>query len=135
MNPERRLELIEEVLNEIDLMPDGMIIMVEGMNDKKALTSLGIRKGMIAVQSEGGPLRAAEEVHRRNASAIILTDWDSKGGTIAEELKRNLSSLSVRYDTTARDRLERLCVKDIKDVESLPALCRRLMSEAGKGRK
>ena len=132
MNVEHRLEAIEDILEQLDLLPDTTIILVEGINDKKALTALGIRKQMIAVQSEGGPLRAAEQVYERRADAVILTDWDNKGDIIAEELRRNLSSLSVRYDLTKRGRLGELCVKDIKDVESLPVLHSRLMSEARK---
>ena len=134
MNPEHRLEAIEEILEYLDLLPENTMILVEGINDKKALMSLGIRKQMIAVQSEGGPLKASEKVYERKADAIILTDWDDKGKIIAEELRRNLSSLSVRYDINIRDKLGELCVKDIKDVESLPILHRRLMSETRKGR-
>ena len=132
MNAEHRLEAIEDILEQLDLLPDTTIILVEGINDKKALTALGIRKQMVAVQSEGGPLRAAEHVYERKADAVILTDWDNKGDIIAEELRRNLSSLSVRYDLTTRGRLGELCVKDIKDVESLPVLHSRLMLEARK---
>ena len=134
MNAEHRLEAIEEILEYLDLLSDSTIILVEGINDKKALTSLGIRKPMIAVQSEGGPLKASEKVYESSANAVILTDWDDKGNVIAEELRRNLSSLSVHYDINTRSRLGELCVKDIKDVESLPILHRRLASETRKGR-
>ena len=134
MDPEHRLEGIEGILEELDLMPDSTVILVEGINDKKALTALGIRKRMIAVQSEGGPLRASEKVYEMKADVVIMTDWDDKGETIKDELKRNLSSLSVRYDTNLRSKLGELCVKDIKDIESLPILHRRLTSETRKGR-
>jgi len=134
MDPEHRLEGIEQILEELDLMPDNTVVLVEGINDKKALSTLGIRKRMIAVQSEGGPLRASEKVYEMKANAVILTDWDDKGETIAEELRRNLASLSVRYDNNMRSKLGELCVKDIKDIESLPILHRRLTLETRKGR-
>lgn len=128
MKPEKRLEILESVLEELSILSDHVII-VEGPKDKEALTDLCISGEMIAVQSEGGPLKISETICAEGKRAVILTDWDRKGESIADELKRNLSALCVHFDTQIRTRLIDVCVKDIKDVESLPALYRRLSSQ------
>jgi dTMP kinase len=131
MNPEKRLEVLEEVLEELsDLSADHTII-VEGKKDREALADLGISGDVVAVQSGGGPLRISETVRAAGRKAVILTDWDAKGERIADELGRALSSLCVTFDGQIRARLKDVCVKDIKDVESLPALYRRLSSMKG----
>lgn len=129
MNQEERFKALEEVLEELSLFPDNMVILVEGINDKRSLNGLHIHRDMIAVQSEGGPLKTAESLYEKGRGAIILTDWDRKGEQIAGELKRNLTSLCVPFDLSIRARLKGLCVKDIKDVESLFALYVRLKEE------
>jgi len=129
MNQEKRLEALEEALEELSSLSEDHIIIVEGMKDRGALADLGISGETIAVQSEGGPLKVSEKVCASGKEAVILTDWDHKGEQIADELKRDLSALCVRFDTRIRSRLRDVCVKDIKDVESLPALYRRLSSQ------
>ena len=129
MNQEKRLEALEEILEELSSMSEDHVMIVEGMKDREALADLGISGNIIAVQSEGGPLRVSEAVRVSGKDAVILTDWDQKGEQIADELKRDLSALCVRFDTRIRSRLRDVCVKDIKDVESLPALYRRLSSQ------
>lgn len=128
MNQEKRLELLEKNLEELSILSSDHIIIVEGPKDKEALSYLGICGDMVAVQSEGGPLRVSETICAAGKNAVILTDWDHKGDVIADELKRNLSAMCVHFDTQIRARLKDVCVKDIKDVESLPALYRRLSS-------
>ena len=129
MNEEKRLELLEKNLEELSLLAYDHVMIVEGPRDKEALAELCISGEMMAVQSEGGPLRISEKVCALGKKAVILTDWDHKGDIIADELKRNLSSLCIHFDTQIRARLRDVCVKDIKDVESLPALYRRLSSQ------
>jgi 5S rRNA maturation endonuclease (ribonuclease M5) len=78
------------------------------------------------VQREGGPLRAAETLFDNHEKAVILTDWDNKGESIAADLEHHLSLLGIEYDTSIRRRLGDLCRKDIKDIESLDSLYARL---------
>lgn len=130
MNQQQRLEAIDDLLDELRDTHDRVII-VEGPNDRKALRALGVGGEIMMVQAEGGPLRISERVHSRGSGAIILTDWDDKGETIAKELKRNLSSLCVPFDLSIREKLKDLSVKDIKDVQGLPALYGRLEAECG----
>ena len=126
MNDEERLEEILEVLSELSDLAMDHIILIEGMRDKDALRSLGIEGETFMIQSEGGPLKAAEYVTKNGNKAVILTDWDRKGGIIAADMSRYLSSFGVEYDTSIRSRLSMLCKKYIKDVESLDSLVERM---------
>ncbi|MBO4357113.1 MAG: hypothetical protein J5813_02960, partial [Candidatus Methanomethylophilaceae archaeon] len=92
-----------------------------------SLDNLGLQDlRTIEVQREGGPLRAAESVAQTGKQAIILTDWDDRGNRIESDLKIQLDALCVPYNTDIKRRLRDICIKDIKDVESLDSLYERL---------
>lgn len=130
MNDEERLAGIKEILEELSGLSGDHVILAEGPKDRKALASLGIGGTVFMTQSEGGPVKAAEYVSEHGGKAVILTDWDRKGGTIARELELQLSSLGLEYDSGIRAKLSVLCKKYIKDVESLDTLLERLSSNA-----
>ncbi|MDR2846332.1 MAG: Toprim subdomain protein [Candidatus Methanoplasma sp.] len=124
-----RLTEIYEVLDELEVLAEDHIILVEGPNDLKALSALGINGRMFMVQHDGGPLRAAEYVAENGYKAVILTDWDRKGEIIANDLSIQMSSLDIRFDTAVRARLSALSKKYVKDVESLHLMVRRLSDQ------
>ena len=126
MNDEERLVEITEVLEELKELSKDHVILIEGPNDRKALSSVGIGGDIFMIQSEGGPIRAAEYVSEHGGKAVVLTDWDRGGGSIAHELENQLSALGLIFDTRIRAKLSFLCKKDIKDVESLSKLLERL---------
>ena len=126
MNDEERLIEIGEILEELKELSEDHIILIEGAKDKKALNRLGINGNIFMVQAEGGPIKAAEYVSSHNKKAIILTDWDHKGGIIAHETELQLSSLGSECNSEIRARLSFLCKKYIKDIESLDTLVERL---------
>ena len=126
MNDRERLELIDVVLDDLDSQLDDSIILIEGIKDKRSLEPLVGEFECFMVQREGGPLRAAEYVSEQGKRAIILTDWDNKGEYLAYELESQLKALCVPFDNTIRKRLADLCRKDIKDIESLNSMYRRL---------
>jgi len=126
LNDEERLEEILELLDELNELSEDHIILTEGIRDKKAMEALGITGEIFMIQAEGGPMKAAEYVSSQRKKAVILTDWDHKGGTIARELELQLSSLDVEYNTDIRAKLSILCKKYIKDIESLDTLIERL---------
>lgn len=126
MNDEERLAEIRLVLEDLNELSKDHVLLIEGQKDKRTLGSLGIEGKMFMIQSEGGPTKAAEFVAENGNKAVILTDWDKRGGIIAKELERLLSSLCVEYDTAIRKKLSTLSKKYIKDVESLDSLIERL---------
>lgn len=131
MNDEERLELLEEVLERLSAMTPDHVILIEGDKDIRALKKAGIHGDFFAIQSEGGPVRAAEYVYSKGKKAVILTDWDKRGERIAEAVAGQLSALSVRYDTSVRKDLSALSKKYIKDVESMDSMLARLYDMYG----
>ena len=133
MNDSERFEALEGILDELQDMTATHIALIEGNKDRRALDNLGLQElKTIEVQREGGPLRAAEMVSETKMKAIILTDWDDRGNRLEQDLKKQLDALCVGYDTEIRARLRDICIKDIKDVESLDSLYKRLETVVSK---
>ncbi|MBS7382200.1 MAG: Toprim subdomain protein [Candidatus Methanomethylophilaceae archaeon] len=126
MNDDERLRRLDEILDRIQSMSSDHVILVEGKNDRRSLLDLNLSLDTIEVQRDGGPLRAAEMVYESRKKAIILTDWDDRGDRLAKDLSEQLSALCIPYDMNIRKDLRDICIKDIKDVESLHSLYVRL---------
>lgn len=126
MNDDERLRRLDEILDRIQSMSSDHVILVEGKNDRRSLLDLNLSLDTIEVQKDGGPLRAAEMVYESGKKAIILTDWDDRGDRLAKDLSEQLSALCISYDMNIRKDLRDICIKDIKDVESLHSLYVRL---------
>lgn len=126
LNDDERLRRLDEILDRIQSMSSNHVILVEGKNDRRSLLDLNLSLDTIEVQRDGGPLRAAEMVYESGKKAIILTDWDDRGDRLAKDLSEQLSALCISYDMNIRKDLRDICIKDIKDVESLHSLYVRL---------
>ena len=126
LNDDERLGRLDEILDRIQSMSSDHVILVEGKNDRRSLLDLNLSLDTIEVQRDGGPLRAAEMVYESGKKAIILTDWDDRGDRLAKDLSEQLSALCISYDMNIRKDLRDICIKDIKDVESLYSLYVRL---------
>lgn len=134
MDPRETLDTLEETLKEMDQASKIMPIIVEGLKDRMALRSLGVNGNIIVLNDGGSILATCEKLARQWSAAIIFTDWDQKGGELAHALADALGALEVSYDTEYRAGVSMLVKKDIKDVEGLPALMRRLQTLTGAGR-
>lgn len=130
LNDDERLRRLDEILDRIQSMSSDYVILVEGKNDRRSLLDLNLSLDTIEVQRDGGPLRAAEMVYESGKKAIILTDWDDRGDRLAKDLSEQLSALCISYDMNIRKDLRDICIKDIKDVESLHSLYVRLERNA-----
>ena len=130
LNDDERLRRLDEILDRIQSMSSDHVILVEGKNDRRSLLDLNLSLDTIEVQRDGGPLRAAEMAYESGKKAIILTDWDDRGDRLAKDLSEQLSALCISYDMNIRKDLRDICIKDIKDVESLHSLYVRLERNA-----
>jgi len=126
---QERLDKLQTILEELMERDEDQVILVEGLRDRGALTILGVRGEMVQVQSSDGILPVAERLSKEGRKAIILTDWDRKGGQLCRLLKNALKANVVPYDDTLRRRLVIIARQDIKDVQSLPSFYSRLVQE------
>ena len=132
-DPRETLEELEELLIQLRERPESTVILVEGRKDRQALACLGIGGEIVQVQDAGGIFGVAEELARNGQEAIVLTDWDRKGGQLAELLRNALRANGVRYDDSIRARMSSLGKKEIKDIESLPSFISFLVQSATGG--
>src|SRR3972149_3212949 len=121
MDYEARYEDLSRALEDLSERNRTAPVIVEGERDRKALEALGIR-GDIRVVNRGTSLfRLCEDLAREDRGAIILTDWDERGGRLARQLRDGLAANGVRYDDEIRARLPRPCPKGNAAGEELPA--------------
>ncbi|MDV0444830.1 hypothetical protein MmiAt1_03730 [Methanimicrococcus sp. At1] len=126
------LEVIESVLDELNgknenltdipenrnLSIDSFLIIVEGRRDIISLRNLGITAEIIPCANQPAA-EFCEKIAEKKKTAIILTDWDRKGGILASRLEIQLKNLDVPVDTSQREKLLFYSKREIKDVESL----------------
>ena len=129
MSDEVRLEEILKVLGRLKELSADHVILVEGRKDREALAYLGISGDVFQIQSSGGPFAAAEYVESRGGKAVILTDWDRRGGNLAAALRDILGRDNPDIDGSVREDLSRLSRHYIKDVEALDSLVDRLSAD------
>jgi dTMP kinase len=130
MDWDRLHEDLQQVLEDLHERNREAPIVVEGEYDRRALRSLGVT-GDIRLINEGTTVFGlCESIAGSYGRAIILTDWDVRGGRLARQLRDGLSANGVRYDEDIRARLTRLCRKDITDVESLGTFVDRVAEHA-----
>ena len=129
MSDEVRLEEILKVLGRLKELSADHVILVEGRKGREALAYLGISGDVFQIQSSGGPSAAAEYVESRGGKAVILTDWDRRGGNLAAALRDILGRDNPDIDGSVREDLSRLSRHYIKDVEALDSLVDRLSAD------
>jgi 5S rRNA maturation endonuclease (ribonuclease M5) len=130
LTPKERLEQLEKVLQQLDDLNHDVPIIVEGARDTDALRKLGIEKRVKPLNTGKSVFSFCEDVSRNSTEAIILTDWDRRGGRLARMLKEGLQANGVRPNLELRAQIVILSKKEIKDIESLPTFIDRLKASA-----
>jgi 5S rRNA maturation endonuclease (ribonuclease M5) len=130
LTPKERLEQLEKVLQQLDDLNHDVPIIVEGARDTDALRKLGIEKRVMPLNTGKSVFSFCEDVSRNSTEAIILTDWDRRGGRLARMLKEGLQANGVRPNLELRAQIVILSKKEIKDIESLPTFIDRLKASA-----
>jgi 5S rRNA maturation endonuclease (ribonuclease M5) len=126
---EDTFEELNHLLDELrDRSPD-LVILVEGQKDKAALATLGIEGEIWAAQGPNTIFSLAERLAHERKRAIVLTDWDRKGGQWAQLLRRSLRANGVQFDDSIRMGIVILAKSEVKDVEGLPSFYSRLSDQ------
>ncbi|MCL2549790.1 MAG: toprim domain-containing protein [Methanimicrococcus sp.] len=119
------LKAVEEVLSALNGDAENspkspFLIIVEGRRDILSLRNLGIKEEIEIVKCANRPTAEfCEKIAETGKEAVILTDWDRKGGILASRLAEQFQNLNVSYHTEYRETLLFYTKKEIKDVESL----------------
>jgi len=121
---------LQRVLEDLTEMNRRAPIIVEGEYDKRSLRALGVTGDIRMINQGSTVFGLCELIAAHHREAIILTDWDVRGGRLARQLRDALSANGVRFDEDLRARLTRLCRKDITDVESLQGFVERVAEHA-----
>lgn len=130
MNLEKRDQDILETLDELRELSRSIPIIVEGKKDRETLRSLGISGTIIGLQTGTPVFTLCEGVAREHREAVILTDWDRRGGQLCRLLREGLAANDVRTNVEIRARLARLTRKEVKDVEGLKRLVQRISASS-----
>jgi 5S rRNA maturation endonuclease (ribonuclease M5) len=134
-DPEETLEELTRILDDLASRSEDAVILVEGQKDRAALSVLGVGGEVWQVQGPNPILATAEQLASEGKRAIILTDWDRKGGQLARSLRLALAANGVQYDDATRLRMVNLVKTEIKDIESLPAFYTRLVTLGQKAKE
>ena len=116
-------EILESLQKALDELQEGNLttpVIVEGEKDAKSLRRLGLTGAVLTVNSGLSLFNFCEDISRKHETVIVLTDWDSRGGTLCRRLKEGLVANGVRPNLEHRQKIAVLCRKDVKDVEGLP---------------
>jgi len=114
------------VFEELEDLSESTPIIVEGTRDVAALRKLGITKNVHPLNKGKSIFSYCEDLSKRSGSAVILTDWDRRGGQLARMLRDGLKANGVKVNDRIRAKIVILSMKEVKDIESLPTFINRL---------
>ncbi len=117
------------MLEELKEKARNSILLVEGQKDRIALSALDVKGEVWQVKGGDSIFQIAENLVKERKRAVILTDWDRKGGQLCRLLKNALKANGVEYDDTLRMKFVKIAKSEVKDVQGLPSLYSRLVAE------
>ncbi len=117
-----RLRKVIEALYEIN---KSIPVIVEGSKDVSALRELGLVGEIITLNSGKKLYDFCFDIAERFHKVIILLDWDKKGERLTKTLSMHLNGYWEEF-SYFRELLKIHCQKEIRDVEGIPKLLRRL---------
>lgn len=110
----------------------GTVVVVEGERDRRSLRRLGLRGAIVLVHRGRTMSETAHELSARARRVIILTDWDTEGGHLAQRLKEFLGSGRTGPDLDHRRRLARVLRGELVHVEGLYGWASRTAEKANR---
>jgi len=116
---------LREVFEDLQELNKRVPVIVEGKKDASALKSLGLMGDVIVLHNGQNLYDFCNDIARRYGRVILLLDWDRKGEDLYKILSHNLKGQWEEF-SSFRELLRILCQKEIKDIEGIPALLRRL---------
>jgi 5S rRNA maturation endonuclease (ribonuclease M5) len=108
----------EEFIEQVDkIKKSGILVIVEGKKDKKALESFGVTN--IITLSKKPLFEVIEEISSKNKDCIILTDLDKTGKELYSKLNHGLQQFGVKVNNNFRNfLLKRTKLSHVEGLES-----------------
>lgn len=123
----KRLRKIIEALNEIN---KSVPIIVEGNMDVSALRKLGLTGEIITLHNGKSLYDFCSDISERFQKVVLLLDWDKKGEDLSKTLSMHLNGHWEEF-SFFREIFKVNCQKEIKDIQGIPKLLRRLEGNEG----
>jgi 5S rRNA maturation endonuclease (ribonuclease M5) len=127
-----RASRLREVLEALYEVNKKVPVIVEGKHDAMALRKLGLLGEIITLHRGTSLYDFCEEIAESYGKVVILLDWDSKGESLNRELNSHLRGLWEEY-SAFREIFKILCQKDIRDIEGIPKLLKKLEGDETPG--
>jgi len=102
-----------------DSSAPGTVVVVEGERDRRSLRRLGLRGPIVLVHRGRTLSETAHDLAEHARRTVILTDWDTEGGHLAQRLKEFLGTGRSGADLEHRRRLARVLRGELAHVEGL----------------
>jgi 5S rRNA maturation endonuclease (ribonuclease M5) len=110
----------------------GTVVVVEGERDRRSLRRLGLAGPIVLVHRGRTLSETAQHLAGSARRVIILTDWDTEGGHLAQRLKEFLGSGRSGPDLEHRRRLARVLRGELVHVEGLYGWAARTAEKANR---
>jgi 5S rRNA maturation endonuclease (ribonuclease M5) len=110
----------------------GTVVVVEGERDLRSLRRLGLRGTVVKLHHGRALSGTAHDLVGRSRRVIVLTDWDTEGGHLAQRMREFLEAESLELDLDYRRRLARIVRGELVHVEGLYGWARRLAERNGR---
>jgi 5S rRNA maturation endonuclease (ribonuclease M5) len=120
-----RAERLREIIEHLHDINERIPVIVEGKKDASALRSLGLTGDVITLHNGKNLYDFCDDIARRFHRVILLLDWDKKGEDLNRILTHHLEGHWEEF-SSFRELLRMLCQKEIKDIEGIPKLLKRL---------
>jgi 5S rRNA maturation endonuclease (ribonuclease M5) len=95
-----------------------VLIIVEGMKDRKVLRALGYTGDIFEISGSGGGYSKLVQRVRKYSRIILLLDTDKKGRKLEEGVKRRFNGTGINLDLNFRRKLK-VAARGFTHVEEL----------------
>jgi len=110
----------------------GTVVVVEGERDRRSVRRLGLAGTVVLVHRGRTLSETAQHLAATARRVVILTDWDTEGGHLAQRLKEFLGSGRSGPDLEFRRRLARVLRGELVHVEGLYGWAARTAEKANR---
>jgi len=114
-----------------DSAEPGTVVVVEGERDARSLRRLELTGPIVLVHAGRTLSETAHALAARARRVIVLTDWDTEGGHLAQRLREFLEAEGPVLDLDSRRRLARILRGELVHVEGLYGWARRQAEKRG----